>query len=126
MTFAAGLRRRLRAALVPMLVPTLVPMLASLLALAMLLSVAGAARAQGDGFVAVPPLTQRVTDLTGTLAPAQRSALENVLADYERTRGSQIFVLMVPTTDPETIDAYSIRVADAWRAGRHLCTAQLG
>ncbi|AQV93088.1 hypothetical protein BJN34_04150 [Cupriavidus necator] len=71
-----------------------------------------------DGFVAVPPLTQRVTDLTGTLTPQQRSALENVLAEYEQQRGSQIFVLMVPTTDPEPIDAYSIRVADAWRAGR--------
>jgi uncharacterized protein len=71
-----------------------------------------------DGFVAVPPLTQRVTDLTGTLTPQQRGALENVLAEYEQQRGSQIFVLMVPTTDPEPIDAYSIRVADAWRAGR--------
>ncbi|AGW89124.1 membrane protein [Ralstonia pickettii DTP0602] len=71
-----------------------------------------------DGFVPVPPLTQRVTDLTGTLTPQQRGALENVLAEYEQQRGSQIFVLMVPTTDPEPIDAYSIRVADAWRAGR--------
>lgn len=71
-----------------------------------------------DGFVAVPPLTQRVTDLTGTLNAQQRSALENVLAEYEQQRGSQIFVLMLPTTEPETIDAYSIRVADAWRAGR--------
>lgn len=71
-----------------------------------------------DGFVPVPPLTQRVTDLTGTLTPQQRGALENVLAEYEQQRGSQIFVLMLPTTDPEPIDAYSIRVADAWRAGR--------
>ena len=46
------------------------------------------------------------------------SALENVLAEYEQQRGSQIFVLMLPTTEPETLDAYSIRVADAWRAGR--------
>ncbi|WP_432259431.1 TPM domain-containing protein [Cupriavidus sp. TMH.W2] len=88
---------------------------AAMLWLAALLS--GGALA-ADGFVAVPPLTQRVTDLTGTLTPQQRSALENVLAEYEQQRGSQIFVLMVPTTDPEPIDAYSIRVADAWRAGR--------
>jgi len=71
-----------------------------------------------DGFVAVPPLTQRVTDLTGTLSADQRNSLENVLAEYEQQRGSQIFVLMVPTTAPETIDQYSIRVAEAWRAGR--------
>ena len=71
-----------------------------------------------DGFVAVPPLNARVTDLTGTLSADQRNALENVLAEYEQQRGSQIFVLMLPTTEPETIDAYSIRVAEAWRAGR--------
>lgn len=71
-----------------------------------------------DGFVAVPPLNARVTDLTGTLSADQRNALENVLAEYEQQRGSQIFVLMLPTTEPETLDAYSIRVADAWRAGR--------
>lgn len=91
-------------------------MLALLLWLGALL--AFPAMAAGDGFVAVPPLAQRVTDLTGTLSASQRSALENVLAEYEQQRGSQIFVLMVPTTDPEPIDAYSIRVADAWRAGR--------
>ncbi|CAG2140193.1 hypothetical protein LMG31506_02233 [Cupriavidus yeoncheonensis] len=76
------------------------------------------ALAANDGFVPVPPLTQRVTDLTNTLSANQRTALENVLAEYEQQRGSQIFVLMLPTTEPETLDAYSIRVADAWRAGR--------
>ncbi|MDF3883617.1 TPM domain-containing protein, partial [Cupriavidus basilensis] len=91
-------------------------MLALMLWLGALL--APSALAAGDGFVAVPPLTQRVTDLTGTLSASQRGALENVLAEYEQQRGSQIFVLMVPTTEPEPIDAYSIRVADAWRAGR--------
>ena len=93
---------------------------AALLCMALLAACPRPALAQGttDGFVNVPPLTQRVTDLTGTLQPDQRSALENVLAEYEQQRGSQIFVLMVPTTAPETIDAYSIRVADAWRAGR--------
>ncbi|WP_454731075.1 MULTISPECIES: TPM domain-containing protein [Cupriavidus] len=96
----------------------------ALLALALMLGAllawpaAAAAAAGADGFVPVPPLTQRVTDLTGTLSASQRGALENVLAEYEQQRGSQIFVLMVPTTEPEPIDAYSIRVADAWRAGR--------
>ena len=91
----------------------LVPAL--LLALALMLALPAWA---ADGFVPVPPLTQRVTDLTGTLSADQRNALENVLAEYEQQRGSQIFVLMLPTTEPETLDAYSIRVADAWRAGR--------
>jgi uncharacterized protein len=89
-----------------------------LIALCLLALTLAAPAWAADGFVAVPPLTARVTDLTGTLSADQRSALENVLAEYEQQRGSQIFVLMLPTTEPETLDAYSIRVADAWRAGR--------
>ncbi|WP_199030405.1 YgcG family protein [Ralstonia sp. ASV6] len=90
---------------------------AFLLTAALWLATALPARAQSDE-VAVPPLAARVTDLTGTLSAQQRSALEQVLADYEQQRGSQIFVLMVPSTAPEPIEAYGIRVADAWKAGR--------
>ncbi|WP_104655384.1 TPM domain-containing protein [Ralstonia insidiosa] len=90
---------------------------AFLLTAALWLAAALPARAQSD-MVAVPPLAARVTDLTGTLSAQQRSALEQVLADYEQQRGSQIFVLMVPSTAPEPIEAYGIRVADAWKAGR--------
>ncbi|VVE42212.1 membrane protein [Pandoraea aquatica] len=74
--------------------------------------------ASAEALVAVPALTARVTDLTGTLTAEQRNALEAQLAQYEQQRGSQIFVLMLPSTAPETIDQYSIRVADAWKAGR--------
>ncbi|MBN4676994.1 YgcG family protein, partial [Pandoraea nosoerga] len=74
--------------------------------------------ASAEEGVPVPALTARVTDLTGTLTAEQRNALETQLAQYEQQRGSQIFILMVPTTAPETIDQYSIRVADAWKAGR--------
>ncbi len=90
---------------------------AFLLTAALWLATALPARAQSD-MVAVPPLAARVTDLTGTLSAQQRSALEQVLADYEQQHGSQIFVLMVPSTAPEPIEAYGIRVADAWKAGR--------
>ena len=90
---------------------------AFLLTAALWLTTALPARAQSD-MVAVPPLAARVTDLTGTLSAEQKSALEQVLADYEQQRGSQIFVLMVPSTAPEPIEAYGIRVADAWKAGR--------
>ena len=90
---------------------------AFLLTAALWLATALPARAQSD-MVAVPPLAARVTDLTGTLSTEQKSALEQVLADYEQQRGSQIFVLMVPSTAPEPIEAYGIRVADAWKAGR--------
>jgi uncharacterized protein len=68
--------------------------------------------------VAVPPLTARVTDQAGVLQAGQRAALESRLAALEQEKGSQIAVLIVATTQPETIEQYSIRVAENWQLGR--------
>ena len=72
----------------------------------------------------VPPLKARVTDLTGTLAPPQVQALEGALADIEQRKGAQVAILMVPTTLPEAIEQYSLRVAEAWKLGRGRALAQ--
>ncbi len=85
-----------------------------LLAAGVLLAGFACARAE----VAVPPLKARVTDLTGTLSAQQIRDLESRLSAFERSKGSQIAVLMLPSTQPETIEEYSIRVADAWKIGR--------
>src|SRR5439155_20185278 len=77
---------------------------------------AGLACARAE--VAVPPLKARVTDLTRTLTAPQIQTLEARLRDFERGKGSQVAVLMLPSTQPETIEEYSIRVADAWKIGR--------
>ncbi|HEX2531049.1 MAG TPA: TPM domain-containing protein [Burkholderiaceae bacterium] len=69
-------------------------------------------------FAAIPPLTAHVTDTIGMLTPAERSALDNVLKDYEARTGSQVAVLLVGSTAPEAIEQYGIRVADAWKLGR--------
>jgi uncharacterized protein len=66
----------------------------------------------------VPALERRVTDLTSTLDAGQRQRLEQELADFEARKGSQIAILIVPTTEPEEIEQYSIRVAEKWRLGR--------
>jgi uncharacterized protein len=68
--------------------------------------------------VAVPPLTGRVVDLTGTLSNDDIAAQTQKLKNLELRKGSQIAVLIVPTTQPETIEQYSIRVAEAWKIGR--------
>jgi uncharacterized protein len=82
--------------------------------LALLLCLAFAAWAD----VAVPPLTGRVVDETGTLSAADIAGLTQTLKAFELRKGSQIAVLIVPTTEPETIEQYSIRVAEAWKIGR--------
>jgi uncharacterized protein len=67
---------------------------------------------------AVPPLTARVTDLTGTLTREQQAGLERMLQEFEARKGSQIAVLMVPTSAPEAIEQYALRVAEQWKIGR--------
>ncbi len=68
--------------------------------------------------VAIPALKTYVTDLTRTLTPNQQDNLVQLLKNLDTRKGSQIAVLIVPTTQPETIEQYSIRVADAWKLGR--------
>lgn len=66
----------------------------------------------------VPALSSRVIDQTGTLEPAQRQSLDDKLAAFERRKGSQIVLLMVPTTAPEDIASYANRVGNSWKIGR--------
>lgn len=85
---------------------------ARVLLLALLLT--GLAHAE----VAVPTLSGRITDLTATLDAQQTQALDTRLAAFEAQKGAQIAVLIVPTTQPETIEQFGIRVVDAWKLGR--------
>lgn len=66
----------------------------------------------------VPPLSGRVVDLTDTLSVAQQQSLEAELRTFEQRKGSQIAVLIVGRTQPETIEQYGIRVAEQWQLGR--------
>src|SRR5580698_774824 len=68
--------------------------------------------------VAVPPLSGRVVDQTGTLSSDDIAALTQKIRDLQARKGSQIAVLIVPTTQPEEIEQYSIRVAEDWKIGR--------
>lgn len=81
---------------------------------ALLIAIAGLAVGQ----VPVPALRAPVTDLTQTLSPQQIATLDRTLREFEARKGGQIAVLLVPTTQPETIEQYSIRVAEAWKIGR--------
>lgn len=66
----------------------------------------------------IPALKARVTDLTGTLSAEQQARLEGRLAAFEQQKGAQLAVLLVPTTQPEAIEQYSIRVVEQWQLGR--------
>jgi uncharacterized protein len=71
-----------------------------------------------EGLAPIPALRARVTDETRTLSSAEQQALEAKLADWEQRTSNQLVVLLIPSTKPEPIEAYSIRVAEAWKIGR--------
>ena len=68
--------------------------------------------------VPVPALTGHVTDQTGTLSAEQKSSLEQTLTAFEARKGSQLAVLMIPSSAPEEIEQYALRVAEQWKLGR--------
>ncbi|GBF38296.1 TPM domain-containing protein [Leptospira johnsonii] len=68
--------------------------------------------------IPIPKLTHRVTDLTSTLNEEEVSNLENKLKDFEKRKGSQVVLVIIPTTGEETIEQYSIRLAEDWKIGR--------
>ena len=86
--------------------------------LAIVFAIAIGASAWAQPVQPVPALAARVIDQTGTLDASQRAALEAKLAALEKAKGSQVVVLMVPTTAPEDIASYANRVGNAWKIGR--------
>jgi uncharacterized protein len=65
-----------------------------------------------------PPPTQRVNDYAGALSAADRGRLEQKLADRERTSSNQIVVGLFRSLEGESLEDYSIHVAQAWRVGQ--------
>jgi uncharacterized protein len=92
--------------------------LRALLLFAAALSLLLALTARAQPLVAVPPASERVIDLTGTLTAVESQNLIAKLAAFEAEAGPQIVVLMVPTTQPEDVASYAQRVGEAWKIGR--------
>ncbi|WP_425481574.1 TPM domain-containing protein, partial [Marilutibacter maris] len=85
-----------------------------LAAVALLWTVPGLAQALAP----IPPLDSPVVDTTGTLDAATRQSLEARALALQQRKGSQLQVLMVPTTQPEDIAQYAVRVFETWKLGR--------
>jgi uncharacterized protein len=81
-------------------------------------SAAALAAAPDPNEIPVPKLGAHVVDLTGTLTSDERAALDSKLVDFERARGSQVAVLLVPSIGTEAIEDFATRVTDQWQLGR--------
>ncbi len=68
--------------------------------------------------LAVPPLTRRVTDLAGLVDRASAARLEEKLRAYEAETGHQYAILIVPSLEDEALEAYTMRVVEAWKLGK--------
>jgi len=84
----------------------------------LLLSIVFISALQAQELAPVPALRARVTDVTATLTSEQQARLEQVLQDFERRKGTQVVVLIVGSTRPETIEQYTLRVVEQWKPGR--------
>jgi uncharacterized protein len=91
--------------------------IAGLLAIVSVVALAQPWQTGTDGLLPIPPVA-RVTDLTQTLSTAEIASLDAKLADWEARTANQLVVLMVPTTQPEPIESYALRVAEKWKIGR--------
>lgn len=87
------------------------------LVLGLIFALAFSQAAQAD-LVTIPALKSPVTDLTQTLTAQQTTQLNQALLQFSQAKGSQVAVLIIPSTQPEDIAQYSIRVVDAWKLGR--------
>ncbi|WP_369940162.1 TPM domain-containing protein [Xanthomonas medicagonis] len=74
--------------------------------------------AQAGSEAPIPPLDAPVIDTTGTLTPEQRLELDRQAVQLQQRKGSQLQVLVVPSTAPESIEQYTQRVFDQWKLGR--------
>jgi len=64
-----------------------------------------------------PRIEGRVTDVANVLSDADRRTLTDLLAKYEAETYHQYCVLTVPSVRPETIEAFSLRIANEWALG---------
>lgn len=67
---------------------------------------------------AVPPLTGRVNDLAGTIAPHLRSPIEARLADFEKETSNQVVILTIPTFEGDDLSSFSQRAFESWKLGQ--------
>ncbi|QNP42075.1 TPM domain-containing protein [Lysobacter solisilvae (ex Woo and Kim 2020)] len=87
-----------------------------LVALACLLLACAVAQAQQ--LAAIPPLTGPVIDTTMTLDAATKQQLEAQALALQQRKGSQLQVLIVPSTEPEDIAQYAVRAFGTYKLGR--------
>ena len=66
----------------------------------------------------VPALEGRVNDYGDILSSSTERQLDAVLSDLERTDSTQIVVLTIKSLEGDSLEDFSMRVAEKWRIGQ--------
>jgi uncharacterized protein len=66
----------------------------------------------------VPPLRGRINDYAGLIPADRAQALEERLARFEAETGHQIAVLTIPSLKGDSLEDFSMRVAESWKIGK--------
>jgi uncharacterized protein len=59
-----------------------------------------------------------VTDHAGLLPPSAKDTLETTLRDFETKTSNQIVVATFPSLEGDSLEDFSIRLAEAWKVGQ--------
>jgi uncharacterized protein len=90
--------------------------LSSILVLCLL--VLGLSLARTAFALEVPALKGRVNDYAGMLPAARARDLEERLKRFEEQTGHQIAVLTIPSLKGDSLEGFSIKVAESWKIGQ--------
>jgi uncharacterized protein len=66
----------------------------------------------------IPQPQGYVNDFAGLLDPSDRQTIQRYAAELEKKTTAQIAVVTVQSTQPETIQRYSVRLFDQWKIGQ--------
>ena len=66
----------------------------------------------------VPKLDGPVVDKAGVISSADEAVIEQMLTELEQTTTAQIAILTVPDLGDESLEGYSLKVAETWKLGQ--------
>jgi uncharacterized protein len=66
----------------------------------------------------VPYLAGRVNDVAGILSNSTHAELESLLKTHEDSTSNQVAVLIIPGLEGESLEEFSIKVAETWKLGQ--------
>lgn len=72
----------------------------------------------GASALDVPALKGRVNDYGNIISPSTEQQLDAVLGELEQTDSTQIVVLTIASLEGDSLEDFSIRVAEQWKIGQ--------